>query len=152
VLRLDPTPLCRGDVTALVIDGANTLCDRFAPLAWIVTSLVLTIAAAFVWRAPPRWRNRILAGATVLSLPGLYALAVRRADAPLQVRDTAVRLERIERRLEDTGGCPEHACEACQPIARFARARQGACAIDGGAPAPKSHARCEGDDLGCGAP
>ena len=152
-----PTTLCTGQTSALVIDGANTICDRSGSWTALVASIVLMFAAVAVWRANARLRNRIFAGAALLSLPGLYALGVRRGDAPLHVAATAARLARIERSLGDDAdaqGCVTRvplACEACQPIARFAQADRVLCPepvapAEVAAPAPL---RCDDEDLRC---
>ncbi|MDB4941963.1 MAG: hypothetical protein JWP97_1497 [Labilithrix sp.] len=160
---LEPPSLCDGGVAALVTDGANAVCERFAGPLEIALCVVLVVLAAALWKLPARTREWALAGAILLSAPGYLALAVRRADSPPRAGATAARLEEIERRLEEDGrthGCENDtsACEACQPIARFAHARRGVCdgvkprrgltiaAADAGLPS------CGDDGLACAPP
>lgn len=124
--------LCQEHVDALVTDGANAICDRFAGPPSIALALGLTLAAAFAWRAGGRWRGRLLGATIVLSLPGMVALGARRADAPRHAWSTAARLEASQQAIEEeasaTACAPQtFACAACEPIARYARARVASC-------------------------
>jgi len=131
--RAAPRPdICQERVDALVTDGANAICDRFAGTPYIVFALGLTIAAGVAWGAGGRWRNRLLGATLVLSLPGMVALGARRADAPRNAWITAARLEASEQAIEEearaTGCAPQtFACAACEPVARYARARVASC-------------------------
>lgn len=146
--------LCHEDVEALVTDGANAICERFAGTPSIALTLGLVIAAAFAWRTSGRWRNRLVVATVALSLPGLVALAARRADSPGAAATTAARLAASERAIEEeataTGCAPSTSpCPACEPIARYARARTGACRTAGAASAEGAASAAARDDRAC---
>lgn len=141
-------------MNALINDGANTVCDRFAGTTSIAISGALVVAATIAWRLPPRLRMRVFAGALVISVPGYYALFAERADSPATAMTTAARLETVERLLEDDAhgrGCAteENSCEPCQPITRFAHGRRGVCRGAIATTFPDAGDRCEAMDLGC---
>jgi hypothetical protein len=129
-------PRCLVTSDALVIDGANGVCRDARigrPIAGIASSAALVIAsllAALVLtrvRLPTRaraWGALVLAA--VASLPGWYALATTRADAPLAVAHAAAEIAALHDAIRAHAarrGCAEireSTCVACEPIARLA--------------------------------
>jgi hypothetical protein len=126
--------LCDGDTSALVVDGANAMCDRAPSRFAEGTTLAAALAFAAVWIfAPVRWRRRALALGCALSVPGLVALACHRGDAPAKVAASSARIAGLEaavRRHAQAHGCAvveRNDCEACQPILRLALVHAGPC-------------------------
>ena len=154
--------LCDGDTTALVLDGANAICDRAPTSLAEVTTLVAALVFAAVWMfAPVRWRRRAVLVGCGLSLPGLVALAFQRGDAPARVADASAPIARLEgavRHHAQAHGCAvvEHNdCEACQPVVRLALAHAGPCesgaTVSLGADALGRECLAHGRRLTCGA-
>lgn len=126
--------LCEGDTTALVLDGANAICERSPTRFARATTSAAILAFVAVWMfAPLRWRRRALLIACSLSIPGFVAVACDRGDAPGRVAVAAapiIRLETEVRRHAKAHGCAvvdRNDCEACQPIVRLALAHAGPC-------------------------
>jgi hypothetical protein len=129
-------PRCLVTSDALVIDGANGVCpdarigQANAGLASFVALLIASLLAALVLtrvRLPARARAMgLFALATLASLPGWYALATTRADAPHAVAHTSAEIAALHDALRDFAlrrGCAEvreNTCVACEPIARLA--------------------------------
>ena len=126
--------LCDGDTTALVLDGANAICDRAPTTAAKIATVMAALLFSAVWMfAPVRWRRRVVLLGCVLSVPGFVALAFQRGDAPAKVVEASapiVRLEGAVRRHARSNGCAvveRNECEACQPVVRLALAHAGPC-------------------------
>ena len=126
--------LCEGDTTALVLDGANAICEGAPTKGAQATTLVAVLAFFAVWMfAPLRWRRRALLLGCSLSVPGFVAVTCHRGDAPARVAAASapiLRLEAAVRRHAKANGCAvveRNDCEACQPIVRLALAHAGPC-------------------------
>jgi hypothetical protein len=154
--------LCDGDTAALVLDGANAICDRApSPFAHGVT-IAATLAFAAVWAlAPVRWRRRALVLGCALSVPGVVALAWHRGDAPAKVATSSAHVARLEgavRQHAQAHGCAvveRNECEACQPVLHLALAHAGPCesgaTVTLGADALEGTCITRGPRLLCGA-
>jgi hypothetical protein len=130
---LPDDPRCLATTDALVIDGANGIClDRRIGSAEAGSTSAAALLAASVLaalvllRLEARTRTRAaLAVGSLAALPGWYALATR-ADAPQTVGRTSAEIAALHDALRDHAqrhGCArvrDHACVACEPIARLA--------------------------------
>jgi len=157
--------ICEGDTVALLVDGSNVICHRAPPGAMQLAALGIIAGFVVVWSAPARRRRArtaLLVAGAALSLPGIFMLAVRRADAPARVSVAAAAIAGLEGALADHArahGCAvvrESTCEACEPVARLALAHAGPCesgatvtlregAIGGRCVADGLHLTCERD-------
>lgn len=154
-------PGCLREVAALIIDGANRVCERAPPGA--APFVLVGLALVFAWavqrggRLPPI----VVVAAVLLAVPGWVGLLARRADAPATIAATAQKVRDLDGALERFagahGGCAgvgRNACLACEPILRYALSSHRACpprgTIDLDAGALGGRCRDEGERLFCG--
>ena len=123
---------CMHSVDAVVIHGANGVCevplaDGWHPSTLAVLLLALSaVVAALLLAYVPRARAVLVGLLAIAALPGLYLLLTERADSPARIARTAEAVEDLHDALRDHAratGCAaitEAECEACVPIARLA--------------------------------
>ncbi len=129
----DPPPHeCMGSIEAVVTHGANTIChvpraEAWHPTTWEVAALVVSVGLGAWTLTRARHPRRALGLALALAaLPGLWQLAVHRADAPPRRPAAVATLRALHdavARYTPAAGCVHRAridCEACVPLVRFA--------------------------------
>jgi hypothetical protein len=131
----------------VLVHGANAVCgvpskrdvrDHRPELALALSvSLALAFAYALVHRrgVSPMRVAVLLIAAAAIAAPGLRAVWMDRADAPLRAEVTAKRVATLVDQMDafaaERNECLEEVhndCEACQPLVRFVLPTRTACA------------------------
>ena len=127
--------------------GANAVCGVPAAhdVAGIASGAALalsgSLALAFAYALAQRRRPSstrmamLLLAAAAIAAPGLRAVSMDRADAPLRADDTSKRVTALVDEMDDFASkrneCLQEVrndCEACQPLVRFVLPLHTACA------------------------
>lgn len=156
---------CLTTTDALLIDGANGVCDlRRAsgePLGAAFFGWVALLLVGLVLLRTPRLRSGLFVGLAIAALPGAYAMAFLRADRPSVVQATAAEIARLHDTVRAFGA--QHSCAvitrddclACQPVVALARIDQSCASpasIDVHADALATGCTAHGALLVCGTP
>ncbi len=128
-------PDCPSTVEVLVLDGANGICSEarsgagtggLAHVGLLCAASVVVGLLVAGARAPRLRALLLVIAASLASLPGLYALAVERADSPAHTLATARSTRALHDRIRAFAtqrGCAvleDRSCQSCFPIRHFA--------------------------------
>ena len=147
VVRAPPDPSCPSNAEQVLVHGANAVCGVPAAhdVAGIASGAALalsgSLALAFAYALAQRRRPSstrmamLLLAAAAIAAPGLRAVWMDRADAPLRADDTSKRVTALVDEMDDFASkrneCLQEVrndCEACQPLVRFVLPLHTACA------------------------
>jgi hypothetical protein len=156
----------------VLVHGANAVCGVPAPRSdgagHIAIVLSVLVALGFAWALTARRGSSpgrvalLLAAAVLIAAPGLRAVWVDRADAPLRAAAGAQQVGALVNELDgfahahrDCLEAVENDCEECQPIVRFVLPVHTTCARPEGRIVLRSDALgngcvASGDTLICG--
>ncbi len=172
-MRPPPDPACPSTPGELLIDGANAVCgvpplerrDHRSEVALVLSgTLALAFGFTLVRRrglSPARVAMLLLAAAAIAT-PGLRAVWMDRADAPLKAdtsqREIATLVNEMDAFASARHDCLEEVrndCLECQPIVRFVLPVRTSCAHPQGRIELRRNALASGcvvhgDTLECG--
>jgi len=167
-------PTCPSTAQQVLVNGANAVCGVPAPHAarddrsgialGLSASLAIAFAFALMHRqglSPKRIAILLLAAAAVAA-PGLRAVWMDRADAPMHASETSKKVvalvDEMDTFASERGECLQEVrneCEECQPLVRFVLPVHTACAHPRGRIELRRNALAtgcvvQGDTLECG--
>lgn len=167
-------PACPSTAQQVLVHGANAVCGVPAPhdarsdRSTIALAMSASLAIAFAYALMHRQglsAKRIgvlLIAAAAIAAPGLRAVWMDRADAPLHARETSKQVVALVDQMDTFAAqrneCLQevrNACEECQPLVRFVLPIHTACAhprgrIDLRRNALSTGCVVQGDTLECG--
>jgi hypothetical protein len=177
-VRPSPDPACPSTPEQVLVDGANAVCgvrgvheaarDQVNRKSGVALGLSVTLAVAFAYALvhrrglSPRRIAVLLLAAAAIAAPGLRAVWIDRADAPLNAAVTAKRVATLVDEMDAFAAARNEClqevhndCEACQPLVRFVLPTHAACAhprgrIDLRPNALDTGCTVRGDTLQCG--
>jgi hypothetical protein len=173
-VRPPPDPACPSTAAQVLVHGANAVCGvpaahdardhRSATALALSASLAVAFAYALVQRQglSPRRVGILLLAAAAIAAPGLRAVWMDRADAPLHASETSKRVVALVDQMDSFAAarneCLEEVrndCEECQPLVRFVLPVHSVCAHPRGRIELRRDALAtgcvvEGDTLECG--
>lgn len=180
-VRPPPDPACPSTAEQVLVHGANAVCGvpasrdahhadrgildcRSGVALALSVSLALAFAYALVHRrgmTPPRIAVLLLAAAA-MAAPGLRAVWVNRADAPMHAAATAKQVATLVDEMDAFASANNEClqevrndCEECQPIVRFVLPVHAVCSHPKGRIELRRNAletgcTVHGDTLECG--
>jgi hypothetical protein len=167
-------PSCPSTAQQVLVHGANAVCgvpaphsardDRSATALALSASLAVAFAYALVHRqglSPKRIAILLLAAAAIAA-PGLRAVWMDRADAPMHASETSKKVVALVDEMDTFAAARNEClqsvrndCEECQPLVRFVLPVHTACAHPRGRIELRRDALAtgcvvQGDTLECG--
>jgi hypothetical protein len=146
-VRASSDPACPSTAQQVLVHGANAVCgvpaphdardDRSAIALGLSASLAIAFAFALVHRqglSPKRIAVLLLAAAAIAA-PGLRAVWMDRADAPMHASETSKKVVALVDEMDTFASARNEClqevrndCEECQPLVRFVLPVHTACA------------------------
>jgi hypothetical protein len=140
-------PSCPSTAQQVLVHGANAVCgvpaprsihgDRSAIAVALSVSLALAFAFALMHRRglSPRRIAVLLLASAAIAAPGLRAVWMDRADAPLHASETSKKVVALVDQMDtfaaarsDCLQSVQNDCEECQPLVRFVLPVRTTCA------------------------
>ena len=177
-VRPSSDPACPSNAEQVLVDGANAVCgvrgahevarDQLTRRSEVALGLSVSLALAFAYALihrrglSPRRIGILLLAAAAIAAPGLRAVWIDRADAPLNAAVTAKSVATLVDEMDAFAAARNEClqevhndCEACQPLVRFVIPTHAACAhprgrIDLRPNALATGCIVRGDTLQCG--
>ena len=173
-VRAPLDPACPSTAQQLLVHGANAVCGvptthdvrsyRSAVALGLSASLAIAFAYVLMHRQglSPRRIALLLVAAAVIAAPGLRAVLMDRADAPMHAGETSKQVVALVDQMDSFAAqrneCLKEVrndCEECQPLVRFVLPVHTACAHPQGRielrrDALSTGCVVQGDTLECG--
>jgi hypothetical protein len=173
-VRAPSDPACPSTAEQVLVNGANAVCGvpaahdardhRTATALALSASLAVAFAYALLHRQglSPKRIAILLLAATAIAAPGLRAVWMDRADAPMHATETSKRVVALVDEMDTFASARNEClqevrnnCVECQPLVRFVLPVRTTCAhprgrIDLRPNALETGCVVEGDTLECG--